>query len=72
MKKVIFTCVVVGILLVTWFDLLYVDAQIIAKQIPDVGVNPQKAVICAVIAGVTGIIIFLWRRKDNFKKKYKY
>lgn len=70
-KKIILAIALVLILGVTWVDLLFIDAQIIVKKIPDVGVNPEKAVISAVIAALAGIAIFLWRQKDNIRKKYR-
>lgn len=69
MKKIILVCGFAIIMGLTWFDLLYTDAQIITNQVPNVGVNPEKAIISTVVIGVTGLAIFLWRRKKEMKKE---
>ena len=50
-----------------WFDLLNVEAQVVAKQVMDVGVNQEKAVISALFAAVAGIFIFAFRHKKRVK-----
>ena len=71
MKKKIIAGLFAIMFCLLWFDLFYVDAQIIAKQVPDIGVNPQKAIISAAAAAIIGITIFLSRHYGRLKKKIK-
>ena len=63
MKNIIITLIVLISVGFLWFDFLTVDAKMIEKQKEYAAIDPQRAVICAVIIAVVGIIIYLWRHR---------
>ena len=69
MKKRILTTVIALVsILFFWFDQLFVDAKMIDDQLNYRAIDPQKAVIATVIAIIAGVICYLWRHREQFRK----